>query len=134
MVLSTATYEGDKHCKVVHGPSLYSIETDAPVDNHGRGQRFSPTDLMGAAIGACALTVMSIAAEKDGVNIAGATAKVEKTMSSSPRRVAGLNVTITMPAGIPVDYRSKLETIANNCPVKLSLHPEVSAPMIFSWL
>ncbi len=133
MVLSTATYEGEKHCSVVHAPSSSTIETDAPLDNNGKGQRFSPTDLVAAALGTCILTVMSILAERDGVDMKGATATVEKTMTASPRRIASLVVTITMPPGIDPSFRIKLENAADTCPVRKSLHPDIAAPIVFIW-
>lgn len=131
MVVVTATYQGEKHCEVHHGPSGSVIETDAPVDNNGRGERFSPTDLVASALGTCTLTVMSIVAERDGVSLKGATAKVEKHMVQNPRRIGRLPVVITMPAGIPKDYRKKLENTANTCPVHKSLSAEIDSPITF---
>lgn len=131
MVIVTATYQGEKHCEVHHGPSGSLIETDAPVDNNGRGERFSPTDLVASALGTCALTVMSIVAERDGVSLTGATARVEKHMVQNPRRIGRLPVTITMPAGIPLDYRKKLENTAHTCPVHKSLSAEIDSPIEF---
>ena len=131
MVIVTATYHGEKHCEVHHGPSGSLIETDAPVDNNGRGERFSPTDLVASALGTCALTVMSIVAERDGVSLKGATARVEKHMVQNPRRIGRLPVTITLPAGIPQDYRKKLENTAHTCPVHKSLSAEIDSPIEF---
>ena len=131
MVIITATYHGEKHCEVHHGPSGSLIETDAPVDNNGRGERFSPTDLVASALGTCALTVMSIVAERDGVSLKGATARVEKHMVQNPRRIGRLPVTITLPAGIPQDYRKKLENTAHTCPVHKSLSAEIDSPIEF---
>ncbi len=131
MVIVTATYQGEKHCEVHHGPSGSLIETDAPVDNNGRGERFSPTDLVASALGTCALTVMSIVAERDGVSLKGATARVEKHMVQNPRRIGRLPVTITMPAGIPEDYRKKLENTAHTCPVHKSLSSDIDSPIDF---
>lgn len=131
MVIVTATYQGEKHCEVHHEPSDSLIETDAPVDNNGRGERFSPTDLVASALGTCALTVMSILAERDGVSLKGATARVEKHMVQNPRRIGRLPVTITMPPGIPHDYRKKLENTAHTCPVHKSLSAEIDSPIEF---
>jgi uncharacterized OsmC-like protein len=127
MVEMTALYVGEKHCELTHGPSGSGLETDAPKDNHGRGERFSPTDLMGASLASCALTTMAIMAEKDGVDLKGASAKVAKIMNPDPRRIAQLPVEIVMPKGIPLDYRAKLQARADSCPVKLSLNPEIAA-------
>lgn len=131
MVKSVATYTGDKHCQIEHGPSRSVIETDAPVDNNGKGEKFSPTDLMAAALGGCTLTVMSIVAERDGVDLAGARAEVEKHMVTNPRRIGKLITTITFPKGIPQDYRKKLENTAHTCPVHNSLRSDIEAPLIF---
>lgn len=131
MVEMAVVYQGDKHCELKHGPSGCTIETDAPRDNHGRGERFSPTDLMGASLASCVLTTMAIHAERDGIILVGASAKVEKEMHASPRRVARLPVVVTMPRGLNPDVRQRLEDIAQNCPVKKSLHPEIEAPIRF---
>ena len=133
MVKSAAVYTGEKHCELVHEPSGSRIETDAPKDNQGRGERFSPTDLMGAALTSCILTTMAIVAERDGVSLVGARAEVEKEMITDPvRRVGALRVRVTLPAGIPPDYRKKLENAAQACPVKRSLHPELQTPISFA--
>ncbi len=129
MVLSTTTYDGEKHCHIIHAPSESQIETDAPKDNNGKGERFSATDLVGAALGACILTTIAIVFEKDGLNFKGAQAQVTKEMFSSPRRIAKLSVRITFPKGIPADFRPKIEKIAHACPVHKSLHPDIELPI-----
>ncbi|WP_374077079.1 OsmC family protein [Bdellovibrio bacteriovorus] len=133
MVKMSAVYEGQKHCEITHGPSGSHIGTDAPKDNNGKGELFSPTDLVGAATGSCMLTVMAIAADKDGVELKGSRVEVEKEMHASPRRIAKLTVVLHLPQSVPHDYRKKLETIALNCPVKLSLHPELQMPVVFHY-
>lgn len=134
MVKVEAVYTGQKHTKITHGPSQSVIETDAPKDNHGKGETFSPTDLTAAALGSCLLTVMAISAEQDGINMTGARADVLKEMAADPRRVAKLTVKVTMPAGIPDSARAKLETIARGCPVARSLSAALDAPMTFVWM
>ncbi len=129
MVKMTALYTGHKHCQANHEPSGSIIETDAPKDNQGRGEKFSPTDLVATALGTCILTTIAIFAEKDGVNVTGARMSVEKEMTPPPRRIASLKVVLEMPSSIPVDYREKIQSYAENCPVKKSLHPDVSAPV-----
>jgi putative redox protein len=129
MVEMHAKYVGEKHCEIVHLPSSSVIETDAPKDNNGRGERFSPTDMVGAALATCVLTTMAIMAERDGINMVGATARVTKTMNPNPRRIAKLPVTVEMPTGIAKEARAKLEAAANACPVHRSLHPELEAPI-----
>ena len=133
MVKMSALYQGEKHCEITHEPSLTKIATDAPKDNNGRGESFSPTDLVGAALGSCMLTVMAIAAEKDGVDLKNSRVNVEKEMTGAPRKIAKLNVVLHMPKVLPLDYRTKLETIAHNCPVKLSLSPDVQVPVVFHY-
>lgn len=132
MVKMTATYTGELHCELTHGPSGSRIETDAPKDNMGRGERFSPTDLVGAALVSCILTTMGIVAQRDNVLLTGATGEVEKEMQTTPtRKIAALRVVLHMPAALPPDYRRKLETAAHHCPVHKSLHPDVQAPIDF---
>ena len=134
MVRMTTNYQGQLRCELVHGPSGTSIRTDAPIDNHGRGEAFSPTDLVGAALASCVLTTMAIMAERDGISLAGATASVTKVMNPSPRRIARLPVEVRMPASVPIEYRKKLEAAARSCPVHRSLHPDVEAPIEIVWL
>jgi putative redox protein len=131
MVEMHVAYQGDLHCELTHGPSNSSLETDAPKDNHGRGERFSPTDLMGASLASCVLTTMAIAARRDGIVFQGATARVCKEMAADPRRVSRLPVEVRMPLGLSPEYRRKLEEVAWNCPVKKSLHPGIDAPISF---
>lgn len=132
MVKMTGIYQGEKHCELVHGPSNAKIETDAPKDNNGKGELFSPTDLVGAALGSCVLTVMAIVAERDGISIKGASVDVEKEMVTEPtRRIGRLAVKVTMPKGIPAAARTKLEKTALHCPVHKSLHPDIQAPIEF---
>jgi len=132
MVKMNIEYTGGLHCQLEHEPSRSQIETDAPKDNHGRGERFSPTDLVGAALGSCILTTMAIVAERDGHSLAGARAEVVKEMAAKPiRRIGALPVKITLPSSIPVEYRAKIERVAHECPVHKSLHPDVSLPITF---
>src|SRR5579875_1746062 len=134
MVCIEIKYEGDLHCQAVHGPSGTALTTDAPRDNQGRGESFSPTDLVATALGSCMLTVMGIAARTLGVDITGASASVEKHMATSGvRRIARLVVVIHMPPGISTENREKLERAAHTCPVHQSLHPEVEISVSFVW-
>jgi putative redox protein len=127
-------YQGDLHCKATHGPSGAELTTDAPRDNQGRGESFSPTDLVATALGTCMLTIMGIAARTLNIDIAGATAAVEKEMTATPpRRIQRLAVRIHVPhAPSPAD-REKLERAARACPVHKSLHPDVQIPIEFTW-
>jgi putative redox protein len=128
------TYQGDLHCEAVHAPSGARVETDAPKDNEGRGERFSPTDLVGAALGSCMLTVMGIVARRHAWDMTGARAEVEKEMVAQPlRRIGRLGLAITLPPGIPHAARAVLERAARTCPVHESLHPDVKIDLSFVW-
>jgi len=121
-----------------HGPSGSELTTDAPVDNRGRGETFSPTDLVATALGACLLTVMGIAARDKDLDIDGTHVSVDKEMTAqAPRRIARLTTMVTFPpkvsAAIGESDRRQLETIAENCPVRLSLAANVEVPMSFNW-
>ena len=134
MVVLKSTYEGGLRCRAEHGPSGATLVTDAPVDNHGKGESFSPTDLVATALGGCMMTVMGIVAERHGIELAGMTAETEKVMTAAPpRRIASLRTRITIP--LPPDHpqRSALEQAARACPVHKSLHPEIDAAIEFVW-
>ena len=132
MVKSSAVYKGQLHCALTHEPSGSLIETDAPKDNNGRGEKFSPTDLVGAALTSCILTTM--VAERDGVDFKNARAEVEKEMSTNPRAIAALRVTVTLSKTIPEDYRKKLEHVAHTCPVHRSLNANMHLPIEFVYV
>jgi putative redox protein len=134
MVLIQLEYEGDLHCRAVHGPSGTVLSTDAPKDNQGRGESFSPTDLVATALGGCILTIMGIMARTLKIDLAGTTAIVEKEMASTPvRRIQRLAVKIHVPHEISEENRLKLERAAHTCPVHQSLHPEIEKPIEFVW-
>ncbi len=133
MVMITIAYEGDLRCTAVHGPSGTAMTTDAPVDNHGKGESFSPTDLVATALGSCILTIMAIKAESLVLDIRGTTATVEKTMSAAPRRIGGLVARVHVPHHIADENKTRLEAAAHSCPVHKSLHPDIDAPIHFIW-
>ncbi len=134
MVAIQLEYQGDLHCKAVHGPSGSELNTDAPRDNQGRGESFSPTDLVATALGSCMLTVMGIMARTLNIDIAGATATVDKQMSTTPpRMIASLAVRIHVPHTLSPENKQKLERAAHTCPVHKSLHPDVKSPIAFTW-
>jgi putative redox protein len=130
-------YQGDLHCQAQHGPSAAVLVTDAPVDNHGRGASFSPTDLVATALGSCMLTVIGILAQKRGYQLEGTRVHVKKTMTSSaPRRIAELAVELTLPPSATSSVaagRAELELVANQCPVRLSLLDAIVVPTHFDW-
>lgn len=120
--------------QLTHGPSGSGIHTVPPKDNGGDASTFSPTDLVGAALSACALTTMVLIAKRENIPFGDAKARVEKTMTASgPRRIAELSLVITMPAGVDPAHRARLEEIARTCPVARSLHPDVKVPLTFEW-
>ncbi len=126
-------YEGNLRTKGTHLRSGSSIITDAPLDNNGKGEAFSPTDTVAAALASCLLTIMGIYAERKSWDIDGAKAQVQKIMSSSPRRIAGIKVEIEMPARLDQQARSMLERVARNCPVAKSLHPDLKQELVFRY-
>ena len=129
-----ASYEGELHTTARHGPSGATLETDAPKDNEGRGEAFSPTDLLATALGSCMLTVMGILARRKGWAMEGARVSVDKHMVTDPvRRIGRLDVHFEMPAGIPEAARKPLERAAHTCPVHQSLHPDTQLDLTFTW-
>jgi putative redox protein len=131
-------YEGGLHCTAKHGPSDSMLATDAPVDNHGRGEAFSPTDLVATALGTCMVTTMGIAALKEHWVLDGIGVHVKKEMTQElPRKIARLTTVLTVPHAIASELdaaaRAKLENIAHNCPVRLSIHPSIEVPITFRW-
>ncbi len=128
-------YEGDLHCSAVHGPSGSRLFTDAPADNQGRAETFSPTDLVAAAIGSCILTTMGIYARPRNIQLEGARVVVEKEMTKTPpRRIARLSVRVWLPAALNDKTRAALERVARLCPVAASLHPDVEIPLAFEYV
>ncbi len=123
MVKMSVLYQGSKHCLLTHTPSNSEIQTDAPKDNHGKGECFSPTDLTSASLLSCMLTTMAIKTEPLGYELNGVHGTVEKIMLSEPRRIGELRVEIHLPKNLSSDQRLNLENIAQSCPVKESLHP-----------
>ena len=129
-------YEGELVCKAVHGPSNAVILTEAPVDNGGKGGKFSPTDLVGTALGTCILTLMGLVAKRSGLDISGARVKIVKEMAAAPlRRIARLSCEVTMPAGRSFSEEDKGKFVrgAETCPVKQSLHPDVKVEIAYAW-
>src|SRR5688500_4827417 len=134
MVTITIGYQGGLRCGATHGPSRTALTTDAPTDNQGRGESFSPTDLVATALGSCMLTTMGIVAARHGWAIEGASATVVKEMVADPvRRIGRLRVRIEMPAGLEPRARDALERAAHTCPVHRSLAPDVDLPVEFVW-
>ena len=132
MVQIDVTYQGGLRCQAVHGPSGTKLITDAPVDNHGKGESFSPTDLVATALGACIPTIMGIVAEREKIDLTGMRISVQKEMSAElPRRIAKLITRIVMPQGLTEQQRAKLEKAAYTCPVHQTLQGKVELPIEF---
>jgi putative redox protein len=134
MVNVSIRYDGSLHCSATHGPSQAKIATDAPADNQGKGEAFSPTDLVATALGTCITTTMGLRAKERGVDLRGMTVSVQKEMSKdAPRRIVALpsEVHIPLPADCP--EREVLEQAALNCPVHKSLPAEIDRPTKFFW-
>lgn len=134
MVKVLGAYHGDLHCSLTHEPSGTVFETDAPVDNQGRGESFSPTDLLGASLASCIATIMAIQARGMGFELSPFTFSVTKEMArSGPRRIGQLIITYAMGDDLPAEKRSRLEAVVQACPVHRSLHPEVEVAVTFTW-
>jgi putative redox protein len=134
MVAIKVEYQGELHCQVLHGPSKNTLSTDAPKDNHGRGESFAPTDLVAAALGSCMLSTMGILARRLGIDMDGAKASVEKEMTSAPpRMIRRLTVMLSMPKGISLENQQKLARAATSCAVHKSLHHDIEIPITFFW-
>jgi len=128
-----SSYSGDLRCASLHAPSGSALETDAPTDNQGKGERFSPTDLVATALSTCILTIMGIVAERHDWDLKGCTARVEKVMTSeAPRKIAQLEVWIELPAHLDEKARKILRKAAENCPAKLSLEGAVAMELHWS--
>ncbi|MBS1619459.1 MAG: OsmC family protein [Bacteroidetes bacterium] len=127
-------YEGQLRTRCRHIQSGTEIVTDAPIDNHGKGEAFSPTDLTATSLAACIITTMGIKANQMELDINGARAEATKVMASDPRRIAEIHVSIYMPAKSYTEKdRQIMERIAHTCPVALSLHPDLKQVVTFYW-
>jgi putative redox protein len=127
-------YQGDLRCIATHQLSGTTLLTDAPQDNHGKGESFSPTDLVATALGSCILTTMGIVARMMGVDLNGAKITVHKEMTANPvRRIAALAMTIHIPVSLNEEQQEKLTKAALACPVHHSLHPDIHMPIDFHW-
>ncbi|SNV45376.1 OsmC-like protein [Chryseobacterium taklimakanense] len=129
---SKVTYTGDLRCEAVHLQSGTKILTDAPTDNHGKGEKFSPTDLCATSLAECALTTTAILG-KDKVNITGATCEIQKIMLSNPRRIGEIVCYFEFPGEFSDEEKEFIESTAHNCPVALSLHPYLKQTMKFKY-
>jgi len=130
---SKVTYLGNLRTESIHLKSNNSFITDAPVDNNGKGEAFSPTDTVATGLASCMITVMGIKARDMGFDMEGTTAQVTKTMSSDPRRISKIEVVLDFPFETDKKTRKILERTANTCPVHYSLHPDIEKDITFNW-
>lgn len=134
MVEIHIAYKGELRCEATHTPSGTMMTTDAPRDNHGKAESFSPTDLMATALGTCMMTVMGIVARKLNLDISGSTVVVNKTMVVKPeRRIGELAVVVTVPQALDDATKEALKAAALSCPVHHSMHPDIAMPITFQW-
>ncbi len=134
MATVSAKYLGDLRMECVHNQSGTKIITDAPSDNQGKGESFSPTDLCATALGACAMTIIGIYGKNHGVDVTGTEVEITKTMSASPRRIGKIEVVFKMPArSYSEKEKASIERSAHSCPVHLTLHPDVEQVFTFIW-
>lgn len=132
---ASVVYEGNLRCRAIHTQSGSVIETDAPTDNRGKGERFSPTDMLCLALGTCAVTTMGIKAQDMEIDLAGTTIDIQKYMLSDPRRVGKVDVMIRFPKTLNLSEKDRtiLERVGNTCPVARSLSPELEMNLQYVW-
>jgi putative redox protein len=131
---SRVEYLGELRTTAEHLQSSTIILTDAPTDNHGKGEAFSPTDLCATSLANCMMTIMGISARSRDIELKGMTAEVTKIMAANPRRIARIEVNLYMPAGSYSDTEKKvLQAAAHTCPVAMSLHPDIEQMITFNW-
>lgn len=133
MATAHVTYLGNLRTENKHLKSGNSYFTDAPTDNQGKGEAFSPTDTVATGLANCMLTIMGIKANSMDIDLTGATAEVTKTMTAEPRRISKIEINFAMPSGIDAKSQKILEHTGNNCPVHHSLHPEIQKVITFIW-
>jgi putative redox protein len=132
---STVEYQGDLRTTCLHIKSGQIIVTDAPTDNQGRGEAFSPTDLLATSLGACMLTIMGISANRHGIALAGTKVEITKVMAENPRRVSQIIAAVVFPVTLKLQDKEKniLENAARQCPVAKSLHPDIDQQISFTY-
>ena len=132
---STVIYDENLRTIATHLQSGTVIQTDAPVDNQGNGERFSPSDLVATALGSCMLTIMGIKARDMNVNMKGTRVDIQKLMRQEPRRIGGINLTFSFPPELSFTDKERiiLERAADTCPVIYSIHPEIEVKVVFHW-
>ena len=132
---ASIVYKGHLRCECTHLQSGTVIETDAPTDNRGKGERFSPTDTLCVALATCVVTTMALKANDMGIDLAGTEIAVTKHMLSEPRRIGKIDVILSFPATLQLEDKDRiiLERVGNNCPVAKSLHTDIDQHVVFNW-
>ena len=132
---ATIQYAGNLRCNALHLQSGTSIETDAPTDNRGKGERFSPTDLVCAALATCMITTIAIKASDMDIDLKGTVIDVKKYMLGGPRRIGKIDIRVNFPSTITLEENDKimLQEIGDNCPVIKSLHPDIELNVLYQW-
>jgi uncharacterized OsmC-like protein len=132
---ASVVYKGHLRCACTHVQSGTEIETDAPTDNRGKGERFSPTDTVCVALATCVITTMAIKANDMGIDLSNTTIAVTKHMLPDPRRIVKIDVILTIPPALQLDEKDRviLERTGNNCPVTKSLHPDLEMNIVYHW-
>ncbi|MGB5692094.1 MAG: OsmC family protein [Flavobacteriaceae bacterium] len=131
---SKVSYTGNLRTECIHLRSENSFITDAPIDNNGLGQAFSPTDTVATALASCMLTMMGIKARDLDIEINGSYAEVTKHMAANPRRISKIELSLTLPSALSEKHRKILEHTANTCPVIYSIHPDIEKAIDFQWV
>ena len=126
-------YQGNLRTTAIHLDSGSKISTDAPKDNCGLGETFSPTDMLCSSLASCILTIMAIAVEKNGIDIKGTKAFVKKTIINNPRRIAAINIDLTFPKQYDAKTKAILQRVALNCPVYYALSPSIEKNIVFTY-
>lgn len=133
MATSIVRYLGELRTSCMHMQSGTEILTDAPTDNHGKGEAFSPTDLVATSLGSCMVSIMAIKSKDLDLELKGSTVEVTKIMQAEPRKIARIEVTLNMSVATSDKNKTILERTAMNCPVFLSLHPDIEKVVTFNW-
>lgn len=132
---ASVVYKGHLRCECTHLQSGTVIETDAPTDNRGKGERFSPTDTLCVALATCVATTMALKANDMGIDLAGTSIAVTKHMLSEPRRIGKIDVILSFPQSLQLEEKNRtiLERVGDNCPVAKSLHPDLQVNIEYKW-
>ncbi|MCE2612601.1 OsmC family protein [Flavobacteriaceae bacterium D16] len=130
---SKVTYLGELRTQCQHLRSGNEFITDAPIDNNGKGEAFSPTDTVATALASCMLTVMGVKARSMELQLKGAYADITKHMAANPRRISGIDIQLYLPAAISKDDQDLLERVGNSCPVMQSIHPDIETAIQYHW-